>query len=55
MGDVPEILAGVSGCFSLNTGDFVLLPLSAEAVPIPLDCRVQLSVGGVQLMDEWVR
>ncbi|KQM08157.1 MAG: hypothetical protein AL399_08910 [Candidatus [Bacteroides] periocalifornicus] len=55
MVDVPEILAGVSGCFSLNTGDFVLLPLRDVAVALPLDCRVQLSVGGVQLMDEWVR
>ena len=55
MGHIPVSLAAVSGCFSLNTGDFVLLPLRDEAVPLPLDCRVQLSVGGVQLMDEWVR
>ncbi len=55
MVDIPGCLAAASRCFSLNTGDFVLLPLRDVAVALPLDCRVQLSVGGVQLMDEWVR
>ena len=52
---ITEAMVFTSGVLSLNSGDFVLIPLGIDEIPFESPARVTLALNGRPLLDELVR